>query len=131
MRKAWLILILITILITLSANTNANHAHPERWYQETWCSECGGRSEVTLPDGTRADCLTATHIIEFDFGDKWTEALGQSLYYSLQTGKRAGIVLIIEDIQDRKYWIRLNTTIDHFKLPIDAWSAGEGVVSKK
>jgi hypothetical protein len=59
--------------------------------------------------------------VEFDFGTKWAEAIGQSLYYSLQTGKRAGIGLIIEAPTDRKYWIRLNTTIDHFKLPIDTW----------
>ncbi len=59
--------------------------------------------------------------VEFDFGDHWREAVGQSSYYSLQTGKRAGIVLILETIKDRKYWIRLNTTIEHFNLPIDTW----------
>lgn len=79
-----------------------------------------------MPDGTRCDCLTETHAVEFDFGEKWSEAIGQSLYYSLQTGKKAGIVLIIETIKDRKYWIRLNTTIDQFKLPIDTWAVGEG-----
>jgi len=39
--------------------------------------------------------------------------------------KKAGIVLILEKIKDRKYWIRLNTTIDHFNLPIDIWTVGE------
>ncbi|MGW8302414.1 MAG: hypothetical protein ACWGNO_10105, partial [Desulfobacterales bacterium] len=24
----------------------------------------------------------------------------------------------------RKYWIRLNTAINHFNLPIDTWSVG-------
>ncbi len=77
---------------------------------------------MVLPDGTRCDCVTETHAIEFDFGNKWTEAVGQSLYYSLQPGKKAGIVLILETMKDRKYWIRLNTTIDYFNLPIDTWS---------
>jgi hypothetical protein len=36
-----------------------------------------------------------------------------------------GIVLILETRKDRKYWIRLNTTIEHFKLPIDTWSIGK------
>jgi len=76
---------------------------------------------VVLPDKTRCDCLTDTHAIEFDFGKKWAEAMGQSLYYSLQTGKRAGIVLILESVKDRKYLIRLNSTIMHHKLPIDVW----------
>jgi hypothetical protein len=57
---------------------------------------------------------SATHAIEFDFGDHWSEAVGQSAYYALQTGKKAGIVLILETMKDRKYWIRLNTTIEYF-----------------
>ena len=80
--------------------------------------------EVTLPDGTRCDCLTDTHAIEFDFGDGWAEAIGQSAYYSLQTKKKPGVVLILETTKDRKYWIRLNTTIEHFYLPTDTWSDG-------
>jgi hypothetical protein len=72
----------------------AKREHPEKWYQERWCREQGGQIEVVLPDRTRCDCVTDTHAIEFDFGNKWTEAVGQSLYYSLQPGKKAGIVLI-------------------------------------
>jgi len=102
----------------------AKREHPEKWYQEQWCREQGGQIEVVLPDRTRCDCVTDTHAIEFDFGNKWTEAVGQSLYYSLQPGKKAGIVLILENVKDRKYWIRLNTTIQHFNLPIDIWSVG-------
>jgi hypothetical protein len=59
-----------------------------------------------------------------DLGNDWAETVGQSSYYSIQTKKKAGIVLILETIKDRKYWIRLNTTIQHFKLPIDIWSVG-------
>ncbi len=47
------------------------------------------------------------------------------MYYSLQTGKKAGIILIPETMKDRKYWIRLNTTIEHFNLPIDTWKIGD------
>jgi hypothetical protein len=50
--------------------------------------------------------------------------VGQSAYYALQTDKKAEIVLILETMKDRKYWIRLNTTIEHFNLPIDTWSIG-------
>lgn len=105
----------------LPAITSAGRKHPEKWYQERWCVENDGQVEVVLPDKTRCDCLTDTHAIEFDFGSKWAEAIGQSLYYSIQTGKRAGVVLILEKEADRKYWIRLNTIIEHFGLPIDTW----------
>ena len=38
---------------------------------------------MVLPDGTRCDCLTDTHAIEFDFGSNWAEAIGQSAHYKL------------------------------------------------
>ena len=57
-------------------------------------------------------------------GNNWAEVIGQSSYYSIQTKKRVGIVLILESVQDKKYWIRLNTTIEHFELPIDTWDVG-------
>lgn len=40
--------------------------------------------------------------------------------------ERAGVVLILEDPKDYKFWIRLNTTIKHFDLPIDTWTTGTG-----
>ena len=125
------LLLLIVILFMAASPAHAKRLHLEKWYQTKWCQEQGGRIEVTLPDRTRCDCLTQTHAIEFDFGSKWAEAIGQSLYYSLQTGKRAGIVLILEKSKDYRYWIRLNTTIEHFDLPIDTWKMGKGVLKSK
>ena len=116
-------LILVTIFI-FPGSLLAKREHPEKWYQQKWCEAHKGQVEMVLPDGTRCDCMTDTHAIEFDFGNKWTEAVGQSLYYSLQPGKKAGIVLILETIKDRKYWIWLNTTIEHYNLPIDTWNTG-------
>ncbi len=83
---------------------------------------------MVLADRTRCDCVTDTHAIDFDFGNNWAEAVGQSSYYSLQAEKRAGIILILENMKDRKYWIRLNATIQHFNLPIDIWSVGKAAI---
>lgn len=116
----------IVLCLLWAATAQAKNVHKEKWYQEQWCRD-RGQVEVVLPDQTRCDCLTSTHAIEFDFGKKWAEAIGQSLYYSLQTGKRAGIVLIIETESDRKFWIRLNSTVEHFNLPIDTWQIGDGI----
>jgi hypothetical protein len=57
-----------------------------------------------------------------DLGIKWAETIAQSAYYSLQTNKKPGVVLILETMKDRKYWIQMNTTIEHFNLPIDTWN---------
>ena len=59
-----------------------------------------------------------------DLGNDWAETIGQSAYYSLQTDKKPGIVLIMESMKDRKYWLRLNSTIQHFNMPIDTWNIG-------
>jgi hypothetical protein len=116
--------LILIIGLVFSGAAFGKREHPEKWYQQKWCEKQNGQVEVVLPDGTRCDCVTDTHAIEFDFGDHWNEAIGQSAFYSVQTGKKAGIVLILESIKDRKYWIRMNTTIEHFNLPIDTWSIG-------
>jgi hypothetical protein len=103
----------------------ATRENTERWYQKQWCETQKGQVEVVLPDGTRCDCVTDTHAIEFEFGNRWAEAVGQSVYYSMQTKKRPGIVLILETVKYRKYWIRLNSTIKHFDMPIETWSIGK------
>ena len=56
-----------------------------------------------MPDGTRCDILTGTHAFEVDSADKWAEAIGQSLNYAMQTGKKAGIALVLKDRGDEKH----------------------------
>lgn len=113
----------IILLLMFSAVSYAARLHPERHYQETWCEDNDGRTEVIVQSGARCDCLTETHAIEFDFANKWAEAIGQSLHYAAQPGKRAGIVLIMEKPErDIKYLERLELTIDKHHLPIDIWT---------
>jgi len=99
----------------------AERLHPEKWYQERWCERHGGQMEVVLPDKTRCDCVTTTHAIEFDFADKWAEALGQALHYSLMTSKQAGIVLILLSESDWKYYYRLMSVIVDNGLQVKVW----------
>lgn len=111
----------ISLLLFASAPALAAHTHPEKWYQEKWCADQKGEAEVRLPDATRVDCITTGSAIEFDFAHKWYEAVGQALYYGTKTGKRPGVVLILESQKDRTYFKRMNDTINHYKLPIDTW----------
>jgi hypothetical protein len=87
--------------------------------------DCTGKVEMTMPDGTRCDCVTESHAIEYDFADNWYEAIGQSLHYASKVGKRPGIVLIIEKHEDNKYFKRLNSVIEYYNLPIDVWRVGD------
>ena len=88
-------------------SVSAKHLYPEKYYQNKWCNQNQGRQEVILPDSTRIDCLTKTYATEFDFAPKWAESIGQSLHYARMTGKKPGIVLIIEKPEDFKYYNRI------------------------
>jgi len=115
------ILYVCIVVFLVASPAAAKRQHSEKWYQQSWCEENGGRAEVVMPDGTRCDCVTATHAVEFDFAGKWSEAIGQSLNYAMQTNLKPGIVMIVERPEERRHWIRLNSIILHFKLPIDTW----------
>ena len=114
-------------VLLVSFPVHAKREHSEIWYQTQWCQEQGGEVEVSLSDRTRCDCVTKGYAVEVDFGDKWYQAIGQSLHYALQTNKRPGILLIIESPKDRKYLERLNRVIRHNNLRIDVWTTGDGV----
>lgn len=100
--------------LLFSSPAEAKHKRFERDYQREWCAQHQGQVEVVLPDRTRCDCIATidgvAYAIEVDFGEKRAEGLGQALYYAVQTGKTPGIVLILENEKDYKYFIRLNTT---------------------
>ncbi|MFQ5445257.1 MAG: hypothetical protein ACE5EK_11665, partial [Nitrospinales bacterium] len=119
--------------------------YKEKVYQEKWCGQAGGTLEVTLKADSikkskwltglaksapqsrfrysgRVDCLTAHYAIEFDFADKWAEAIGQALFYEMLTGKKAGIVLILEKEKDLRYLAQLNDIIQQFNLKIVTWA---------
>lgn len=115
--------ILLLIFIIIPSISHAKHRYHESYYQKNWCAG-RGQAEVVLPDRTRCDCITPTHAVEVDFAPKFYEAIVQALYYSLQTGRKGSVLLILEKPSDYKYWLRLNSVIDHFKLPIDTWRVG-------
>lgn len=100
------------------SSLDAKHLHKERYYQQQFCKEIRGIQEYKLKDGSRVDCLTNDYAIEVDFSNKWSEAIGQSLYYSIMTGKKAGIYLIIENKEEEKYLYRLNRVAKKFNIKV-------------
>ena len=110
---------LILVLYLLILPVQAKHLHYEKEYQEAWAKKHNALVEVVLDDGARVDCLTDEYAIEFDFANKWAEAIGQSLYYALKTNKKPAIVLIMENPQkDEKYYRRLKTVTDKYDITV-------------
>ena len=104
------LILLVFILIFLQPNIFAfeygyigngykyvKHKHSESSYQHAWCSAHNGVEEYENEDFTRVDCLTKTNAVEFDFANKWAESIGQALHYQYMTGKKAKVVLILEE----------------------------------
>lgn len=110
-----------TCFIIFVGSGEATAKKKEKDYQAEWCPTIDGEQEHVLPDRTRVDCLTTIYAVEIDFARKWPEGIGQALYYGLQTGKTPGVALILRGNKDYKYWLRMNSTIDAFNLPIKTW----------
>lgn len=70
--------------------------------------------EVRLEDGCRVDLLSQTEAIEVDWARKWCEAVGQSLYYAIETDRCAGIILLLRDpADDERFVARCKKVCDH------------------
>lgn len=96
----------------------AGHIHKESWYADELAREVAGRTEARMPNGTRCDVLTAGRAVEVEFAAKWCESIGQALNYAAQTGKGAGIALIIETPAEERFLARLRSVIRFHNLPI-------------
>ena len=72
------------------------HKHNESSYQHAYCAMYKGIEEYENSDKTRVDCLTSDYAIEFDFANKWHEAIGQALHYALMTDRKPKVVLILD-----------------------------------
>ena len=93
----------------------------EKYYSDKFCEEISGQADYTLQDKSRVDCLTETHAFEVDWADgmKVYEAIGQSLYYASQTGKKPGILLLIRKDNSEKHIRKIKEVIIYFDLDIE------------
>ena len=106
--------------IFLISSFNAYAIENEAYYSQQFCDELSGQTEYLLQDLSRVDCLTDSHAFEVDWADgsKVYEAIGQSLYYSSETGKLPGILLLIRKENSEKYIRKVKRVVDYFELPI-------------
>ena len=86
-----LFILLLLFVLQYSTPLLAKQLHSESYYQEIFCTQKNGQSEVTMEDRTRCDCIFEEDGIEYatevDFAKKKYQAVGQALHYSRMTGK--------------------------------------------
>lgn len=125
--KTPIIALLVALLIVIfwprqyqhqpSADQSSKPPRLEADFQRIWCDQHGAQNGFRLPDGTIADAILNGVIIEIDFAkQKWYEAVGQSLHYSRISGLQPGIVLIVKNKKELKYWHNLVALRDHLYL---------------
>jgi hypothetical protein len=116
MKKALFFIGMLLLTATLFSQTKQK----ESYYQQKFAEAVNGETEVVLSDRTRVDVVTATHVIEVDFGYKWAESIGQSLHYQGMVGnKKAGVLLVVEGRKEERFLDRLVGVAA--KHGIDVW----------
>ena len=112
-----IIIAVFALLISLSAT--ASKQWLERDYQQAWGSAQPGliAIEYRLPDNSRVDCLFQDYAVEVDWHHKWAEAIGQSLFYAMMTGRKPAILLIIGP-QGERYLKRLKFVTLHYGIRV-------------
>lgn len=101
---------MITTLLVILPIMLAGCAHKplhEKEYQQWWCRKHNGEMEYRLKDGTRVDCLTGEYAVEVEYAHKWAEAIGQSLYYARETGRKPAVLMIVRNHGDERFLKRL------------------------
>ena len=97
------------------AQSEADHVNAiaAAWEAET---------EVKVTSG-RVDIQTAQHAIEVEWANKWKYSIGQALWYGLQTNRQAGIILLLRNKADYKYYLQRNSALQHADLAgrIQVW----------
>lgn len=81
-------------------------------------------SEVILPDGSRVDIIEDVSDVayEVDHSHKKFEAIGQALFYSAMTGKRPGIVLLMDGSeQSKKDYLRCRLVCNRHNIELKTY----------
>ena len=115
------VIVVIALLLIISSafyRALGEENKNERYYQKKWCDANHGKMEVSLSDGTRADCVTDDYAVEVDFASKWAEGLGQALRYARLTKKKAAVLLVWKTRMDRWKAINLQRDIKYYGLPV-------------
>jgi len=117
MRKIILLLLVLIPFVTFS-QVKQN----EKYYQTEFAKVINGTTEVYLPDRTRVDIMTESHVFEVDFATKWAESIGQSLHYEGMTGKQAAVLLVMKGTSEERFLKRLMQVASKHGIEVWVWN---------
>lgn len=98
----------------------AEEKRDERWWSAWWAERNGGEANHYIEaDGSFADAITDSHIVEVEWAPKWKHSIGQALNYAAYRQQRAKIVLLLEEEDEQRYFLRCKSIVILYGLPID------------
>ncbi|MBT4757852.1 MAG: hypothetical protein HOO08_05605 [Opitutae bacterium] len=112
---------LLSLLFALLSLSASSSMQPLTRYQTIAAKLLSAEPEQIIGDQTRHEMVSATHAIEINWTRKWDELLGHSLNYAFETGKRAGMILITENVGEVDELLQLSALIRHYDLPVTLW----------
>lgn len=122
MKKQYIIVFLVITFFFSLMNFNNDETEKsfkknERYYQEILCNDLQGKVEVVLEDKSRVDCLTDEFAIEVDWANKWSQGVGQAMYYALMTDKKPAIGIIMSQSKsDKRHYERLMLVAEELNI---------------
>jgi hypothetical protein len=108
----------IAIVFLICSVSGFAQNYSERFFSEIAAQELKGVCEVSLVGGKRVDIITKDYAIEVEFCFKWYESIGQSLFYSIMTGKRPCVVCICRSSKDYKEFNNLQLVCQVHKISL-------------
>jgi len=96
--------------------------YTEADYRDFACQEFKGIAAYNLGDGLTVDCITSDYVLEFEFEKNWADAIGKALFYEIKTGRKAGIVLIVEKYENNDDLKKIKQVIREKNLEIKLWT---------
>ena len=115
----------LALLVLLPVTASAGHLHPESFYIAKWCADHGGQTEVRMPDGSRADCITAEWAVEVGFAESPWENTPQAINYAKWTGKRALVVIVVENAKAALPFLQRTLNTASPTVTYELWEVGE------
>lgn len=105
------------VLILLSLLTFGQYPSENEWTKQH-AEEYNAKFDQRLWDDTRPDLTSGVMVYEVDWADKWAEAIGQSLYYASQTGKRPVIILLVRNRDDYIHVFRCQRALEKVEIEL-------------
>ncbi len=129
MKKIFIVTALIILtFLNIHALRASEKNFSENKISDVWCADRGG-DRVRLYEKKKyvaeVDCLTADYAVEAEMAVRWYQSIGQSLWYAYLWQRKPAILLILTEVGDEKYLLRLEKTLAGRELPVHYGVTGQ------